>query len=91
MEAVKEDSTRPGDTQTFGGKKARDGQAAGGDPRNQHRTDANSQWGKDYTAGATRNLRNVWTQPQRYMKLRDDLTKEQKEYVTKRLIQEGLL
>lgn len=31
---------------TFGGKKARDGQENGGDPRNGHRTDANSQWGK---------------------------------------------
>lgn len=33
---------------TFGGKKARDGQQNGGDPRNGHRSDKNSQWGKEW-------------------------------------------
>lgn len=48
--------------QTFGGKKARDGQAGGGDPRNGHRTDENSQWGKVWdNEKPTRNKRTVWT------------------------------
>lgn len=48
--------------QTFGGKKARDGQESGGDPRNGHRTDENSQWGKVWdNEKPTRNKRTVWT------------------------------
>lgn len=48
--------------QTFGGKKARDGQDNGGDPRNGHRTDENSQWGKVWNnEKPTRNKRTVWT------------------------------
>lgn len=48
--------------QTFGGKKARDGQDNGGDPRNGHRTDENSQWGKVLDNDKpTRNKRTVWT------------------------------
>lgn len=48
--------------QTFGGKKAREGQENGGDPRNGHRTDENSQWGKVWdNEKPTRNKRTVWT------------------------------
>lgn len=48
--------------QTFGGKKAREGQNNGGDSRNGYRTDANSQWGKTWESeNPTRNKRSVWT------------------------------
>jgi DNA modification methylase len=60
-EAIKEPTVRPGDVQTFGGEKARAGQINGGDPRNGHRTDDNSQWGKDYETKEARNRRTVWT------------------------------
>lgn len=47
--------------QTFGGKKARDGQENGGDIRNGHRTDESSQWGKVWDSEKpTRNKRSVW-------------------------------
>lgn len=47
--------------QTFGGKKARDGQDNEGDPRNMGRTDKNSQWGKVWDSDIpTRNKRSVW-------------------------------
>lgn len=58
--AVAEPAARAGDVQTFGGAKARNGQANGGDPRNGHRTDASAQWGRDIETGPTRNLRDVW-------------------------------
>jgi len=61
--AIQEPSVRAGDMQTFGGKKARDAQKNGGDERNGHRSDANSQWGKQVTTGETRNKRSVWTVP----------------------------
>jgi DNA modification methylase len=61
QESVKEATVRAGDVQTFGGAKARDGQEQGGDPRNGHRADANSQWGKAIQTKATRNIRSVWT------------------------------
>lgn len=48
--------------QTFGGTKARNEQESGGDPRNGHRTDENSQWGKVWdNEKPTRNKRSVWT------------------------------
>ena len=48
--------------QTFGGKKAREGQAGDGDPRNGGRSDKNSQWGKVWAPEKpTRNKRSVWT------------------------------
>ena len=59
-EAIKERAVRPNEKQTFGGAKARNGQQTGGDPRNGHRTDENSQWGKDYITEETRNKRSVW-------------------------------
>ena len=48
---------------TFGGKKARDAQESGGDPRNGHRTDENSQWGKEYVPSpdGMANKKSVWT------------------------------
>jgi len=47
--------------QTFDGKKAREGQENGGDVRNGHRTDENSQWGKVWDSEKpTRNKRSVW-------------------------------
>lgn len=51
----------------FGGAKAVNGQSNGGDPRNGHRTDENSQWGKtfDYAASCANgaNRRSVWNVP----------------------------
>lgn len=61
--AIQEPSVRAGDIQTFGGKKARFGQAVDGDPRNGHRTDKNSQWGKEMMTGDMANKRSVWTVP----------------------------
>ncbi|KKL98653.1 hypothetical protein LCGC14_1822230, partial [marine sediment metagenome] len=61
MDAIKEPSIRPNEKQTFGGEKARSGQEQGGDPRNGHRANQNSQWGKDHTTGIARNKRSVWT------------------------------
>lgn len=57
MEAVKELAARPGDTQTFGGDKARQGEIDEDDPRYRN---GSEQWGRDHTCEATANLRNVW-------------------------------
>lgn len=61
IEAIKERAVRVGDKQTFGGKKAREGQKIGTEPRNGHRSDKNSQWGKDMVTMEYRNKRSVWS------------------------------
>jgi DNA modification methylase len=59
-DAVREPAVRPGDVQTFGGSKARDGEAIPADDprfRNGH-----EQWGRTIQSGLNgRNLRSVWT------------------------------
>lgn len=60
-DAIREEAARAGDAATFGGLKARSNQMNGGDPRNGHRTDENSQWGKDCVVASARNKRDVWT------------------------------
>lgn len=46
QDAIKTEIIEDKGPQTFGGKKSRDAQSTGGDPRNGHRSDKNSQWGK---------------------------------------------
>ncbi len=58
-EAVKESAVRPGDIQTFGGSKARNGDIPADDPRYRN---GSEQWGRTVQSGLTgRNLRTVWT------------------------------
>jgi len=61
-DAIKETAKRPGDIQTFGGKKARDGVILQGDPRYRG---GSEQWGRVHHQGGTRNKRSVWSIPLR--------------------------
>jgi DNA modification methylase len=57
-EAVKETAVRPGDVQTFGGAKARNGEISEGDPRYRN---GSEQWGRTIESGVNgRNLWNYW-------------------------------
>jgi DNA modification methylase len=56
--AIAEVAVRPGDVQTFGGRKALEDEIQEGDPRYRGGTE---QWGRTVTAGTTRNRRSVWT------------------------------
>ena len=60
MVAVQEDAVRPGDIQTFGGRKARESEIPSTDPRYRN---GSEQWGRTIESGAngTRNCRDVWT------------------------------
>lgn len=71
--AVMLPSARPGDTQTFGGEKARNGD----DPRNNGREDGARQWGKNYTTGSGRNRRTTDV----YLESLDVLITQQRDYL----------
>ncbi|HEY7467198.1 MAG TPA: site-specific DNA-methyltransferase [Dehalococcoidia bacterium] len=59
-DAVREQAIRPGDVQTFGGSKARDGEPIpADDPRYRN---GSEQWGRTIISGLNgRNIRSVWT------------------------------
>jgi DNA modification methylase len=57
-EAIKEDSVRVGDVQTFAGAKGRAYEPQPGDPNYRN---GNHQYGRTVTTPATRNKRTVWT------------------------------
>jgi DNA modification methylase len=60
-EAVREAAARPGDIQTFGGAKARNGVIDESDPRYRN---GSEQWGRTIQSGLNgRNLRDVWQFP----------------------------
>lgn len=50
-----------------------------------------SHYEKDRHPVTSRNLRDVWVRPQTYMKLRDDLPPEKREFVIQELFKRGLL